>query len=155
MKREPYIWKGANSDITMPKLPHTKKLRFIYKHSKNKDIKLQPAFCGAEDQHFVVQPFIATENSEGLWHREVIYVNNDSIPCLCLFLTCSMIQTCPKDFLERTSDACNMTTGLSMINFVSNETIFQAKLQVLKASKCKMLSCKYFCHQSSKIGQIH
>ena len=108
----------------MSKLPHTKKLRFIYNHSKSKDVKLQPAFCGAEDQHFVVQPFIATENSEGLRHREVIYVNNDSIPCLCLFLTCSMTQTCPKDFLERTSDARNMTTGLSMINFVLNETIF-------------------------------
>ena len=60
----------------MSKLPHTKKLRFIYNHSKSKDVKLQPAFCGAEDQHFVVQTFIATENSEGLRQREAIHVNN-------------------------------------------------------------------------------
>ena len=68
--------KGGNSEIKMSELPHTKKLRFIYNHSKSKDIKLQPAFCGAEDQHFVVQTFIATENSEGLRQREAIYVNN-------------------------------------------------------------------------------
>ena len=60
----------------MSKLPHTKKLKPIHNHSKCKEIKLQPALCGAEDQHFVVQTFIATENSEGLRQREAIHVNN-------------------------------------------------------------------------------
>ena len=95
-----------------------KYLIFVYNHIKSKEIKLQPAFCGAEDQHFVVQPFIATENTEGLRHREVIYVNNDSIPCLCLFLTCPMIQICPKDFLERTSEARSVTISPKREKFI-------------------------------------
>ena len=65
--------KGGCSESTTPKLLGAKKPKFKHHPNKDNDIKHQPAFCGAGEQHSVVRSQIMIRGIEGRGHMYFVF----------------------------------------------------------------------------------